>query len=265
MHNILLVDTLKSSLVMTSEVFKDCVKGCQINIVNSGKECVDFLHHSPDTDMVVVDFNLPDTDGVVLSRYLKRSYKGPVIITAFPDQVVDDAIAKELFAYHDAHHWVQKPVRLKLFSSVIHQFLNRNRRLSKRFVYTADVRCTTSAQAGGPKLKFAGHIEDISMGGMKIHVPELSLAELHPSAKLTAKFTLPQLAEPADATSTPEGLRIKSQIIWTKPQNNTLGIQFLKMKLEVCDALEESLKYLEPIEDTMDYITDSNLDDEASA
>ena len=248
---------------MTSEVFKDCVKGCQINIVNTGKECVDFLHHSPDTDMVVVDFNLPDTDGVVLSRHLKRSYKGPVIITAFPDQVVNDAIAKELFAYHDAHHWVQKPVRLKLFSSVIHQFLNRNRRLSKRFVYTADVHCDVSAQPNQPKLKLAGHVEDISMGGMKIHIPESGKMELHPASKLTARFMLPQPAEIADATPTPTELSIKSQIIWTKPQDNTLGLQFVKMKLETSDDLEESLKNLEPIEDTMDYITD--LDDEASA
>ena len=256
MHNILLVDTLKSSLVMTSEIFKDCLKGCQINIVNSGKECVNFLQHSPNTDMVVVDFNLPDTDGVVLSRYLKRSYKGPVIITAFPDRVVDEAIAKELYAYHDANHWVQKPVRLKLFSSVIEQFLHRNRRLSKRFIYNAAVKCTAAAPT---KLNFNGDIKDISMGGMKIHSSELT-SQLSTGTSVTVAFALPHQSSSSSSSSSPPpapiSLRVQSQVIWTHPTHETFGVQFTKIKLNDADQLEESLKYLEPIEDTMDYITD---------
>lgn len=247
MHNILLVDTLKSSLVMTSEIFKDCVKGCQISIVNTGKECVDFLQHSPDTDMVVVDFNLPDTDGVVLSRHLKRSYKGPVIITAFPDRIVHEAIEKELYAYHDSSHWVQKPVRLNLFSSVIDQFLYRNRRLTKRFIYDAKVTCVNPSRSKKSPSKLSGQIQNISMGGMKIHLLDLNISGFKQGNSITVSFV------PHDTRTE---ISIKATIVWCDESTEQFGVGFSKMITKTADILEDSLRNLEPIEDTLDYLPD---------
>ncbi|MCY4380582.1 MAG: response regulator [Proteobacteria bacterium] len=270
MNNILLVDNLKSSLVMTSEVFKDCIKGCQINIVRSGKECLDYLKKSSSNpDLVVVDFDLPDTDGVMLSRLLKKSYEGPVIITAFPDRVVDDAIAKELFVYNDSFSWVKKPVRLEEFSGVIEQFLTYNRRVTKRFATDLNILIGKKPVAGKTLEMMVGRMVDISMGGLKVHFPlENSCASfpMKERNQVAIHLTLPgkNTQEKTPSESQQPGLskvHLKGKVVWQQKQKTdangnylVMGVKFLKLSDKNYNILESYMKRLVPIEDQIDQI-----------
>ena len=57
MARVLIVDHLKST-VMTSEIFKDKISGCSVDIVKSGIDCVEYLKENR-PDMIVADFDLP--------------------------------------------------------------------------------------------------------------------------------------------------------------------------------------------------------------
>ena len=109
MTRVLIADTDKASIVMTSEIFKDKIPGTTVRVVAKGADCLQAL--SEETfDMVVVDFDLPDTDGISLTHEIRETFKGPVLITAFPGSVVQKAINAELFLYDDAstfrrRHW----------------------------------------------------------------------------------------------------------------------------------------------------------------
>ena len=68
----------------------------------------------------------------MLSKTIRKIYDGPIVITAYPDPVVEKAIQKELFVYNDSCAWVKKPIRFDEMAK-IDQFLLGNRRLVKRF------------------------------------------------------------------------------------------------------------------------------------
>lgn len=241
---------------MTSEIFKDCVKGCQISIVNSGKECIDFIEQSPKPDMVVVDFDLPDTDGVVLSRYLKRSYRGPVIITAFPDQIVDEAIAKELYAYNDSSHWVKKPVRIDRFSDVIEQFLNQNRRISKRFPSDTEVYCIGQSAGRGKRTpKIIGKMSDISMGGMKLFSPEVS--KFSRGGSITTEFSLPCDKKPSKL----QKISLQGEVMWVNDEEKSLGVRFGKMTDDVADFLEDHMRGLKALKEDFEFVAEKEDND----
>ncbi|MEI6399603.1 MAG: hypothetical protein WCO71_12610, partial [Pseudomonadota bacterium] len=131
-----IIDPSKPSLVMSSEVFKDKIPGTLVSFSLTAK---DGLAHvlskvgSETPDALVVDFNLPDADGVTLIKELRKFYKGPIFMTAYPDKIVDYAVQEELFHYHDACCWVPKPVRYEALEARIEQFLVNRHRLGKRF------------------------------------------------------------------------------------------------------------------------------------
>ena len=124
MRSVIVVDPIKSSLVMTSEIVKECVSGVSIKIATNGHDCLNLVD-SNNFDMMIIDFDLPDTDGVSLYNLLRNTYKGPIIIMAYPsdDNVVQDAIDKELFLYADSAQWLHKPISKKLLSQIIQKYL----------------------------------------------------------------------------------------------------------------------------------------------
>ena len=98
---ILIADSCKPSVVMSSEVFKDKLPGSVVHVAGTGKECLELLVQVK-PDMCVVDFDLPDADGVTLITAMRKLYKGPILLTAFPDKIVKDAVDADLFAFNDA-------------------------------------------------------------------------------------------------------------------------------------------------------------------
>lgn len=246
MTAILIADTFKSSIVMTSEIFKDKILGVSIDIVHTGQECLEKLE-SQEFDMIVIDFDLPDTDGVTLSKVLRKEYGGPIIITAFPDKVVHTAIEKELFPYHDSLDWIKKPVAVDKLSKLIQKYILEKKRVRKR--YSTELDALISGKGAGrgkraPKVK--GNIINISIGGALLNLEnqlkmkpgeEISLTLYHAhkeskskaSVKKTKAKTVAKKAKTKTVAKKPEktsSSRIKAKIAWADKQKKQAGISF---------------------------------------
>ena len=169
---ILIADACKPSLVMSSEVFKDKVTGATILVAGTGRQALDILQlHKP--DMCVVDFDLPDVDGVTLIAAMRKTFKGPILLTAYPDKIVNDAVSSDLFAFNDAGGWVPKPVKFDVLSAKIDQFLLDKHRLGRRFDTLLETLVIGKGAGRGKRSpKVTGRITNISLGGACIELDE---------------------------------------------------------------------------------------------
>ena len=66
----LVVDSVKASLVMTSEALKDSVRGILVTTVSSGQECLDEIKNNSQSpfDIIVVDFDKKRASRVILLK-----------------------------------------------------------------------------------------------------------------------------------------------------------------------------------------------------
>jgi CheY-like chemotaxis protein len=167
-----IIDSSKPSLVMSSEVFKDKIPGSTVSFSLTGKDGLTHLMAKAAKDLpdaLVVDFNLPDSDGVTLIKELRKFYRGPIFMTAHPDKIVDQAVQEELFHYHDACCWVPKPVRFDVLEKRIEQFIINRHRLGKRFDVDFPTLLVGKGEGRGKRApKFDGHLINISMGGLGV-------------------------------------------------------------------------------------------------
>lgn len=165
-----IIDSSKPSLVMSSEVFKDKLPGAMVSYSLTAKDgltAVQAKQGRETFDALVVDFNLPDADGVTLIKELRKFYKGPIFMTAYPDKIVDYAVREELFHYHDACCWIPKPVRFDVLEKRIEQFLVNRHRLGKRFDVNYPSLMIGKGEGRGKRApKFDGRLINISMGGI---------------------------------------------------------------------------------------------------
>jgi CheY-like chemotaxis protein len=191
MTTILIADTSKPSLVMTSEVFKDKVQGVIVLVAKTGSEAVQLAKtHNP--DMCVVDFDLPDVDGVTLVSALREFYKGPVLLTAYPDDVVKNAVTDNLFAFNDAGGWLAKPIKVEDLNQKIEKFLLEKQRVAKRFPSTLEMFMQLIGKGAGrgkraPKVN--GRVVNLSYGGACIELDKP--LTIKSSEELTLAFSLP--------------------------------------------------------------------------
>lgn len=171
-----IIDSSKPSLVMTSEVFKDKIPGSMVSFSLTGKDGMAYLMAKEGKglpDALVVDFNLPDADGVTLIKELRKFYRGPIFMTAHPDKIVEQAVQEELFHYHDACCWVPKPVRFDVLEKRIEQFVVNRHRLGKRFDVDFLTLLVGKGEGRGKRApKFNGRTLNISMGGLCVAFSE---------------------------------------------------------------------------------------------
>ncbi|MCX6117241.1 MAG: response regulator [Proteobacteria bacterium] len=167
--NIHIIDSSKASLVMTSEIFKDKIPGSLVSFSGNAKDALTYIatkQGAEAPDLIVVDFDLPDADGVSLVRELRKSYKGPVFLTAFPSDVVKHAVSEELFHYNDSCQWISKPVKSDQLDKKIEQFLINRYRLGRRFdVEFMSLLVGKGAGRGKRAPKFDGKTTNLSLGG----------------------------------------------------------------------------------------------------
>lgn len=165
-----IIDASKASLVMSSEVFKDKIPGSVVSYSLTAKDGLAHLQSKRDKDApdaVVVDFNLPDADGVTLTKELRKFYDGPIFLTAHPDKIVDLAVSEELFYYHDACCWIPKPVRFEVLEKRIEQFVLNRHRILKRFDVAFPTLLVGKGEGRGKRApKHEGHLINISIGGI---------------------------------------------------------------------------------------------------
>jgi CheY-like chemotaxis protein len=267
---ILIADACKPSLVMSSEVFKDKIAGATILVASSGRQCLEILSASK-PDMCVVDFDLPDVDGVTLIHAMRKTYKGPILLTAYPDKIVEEAVKSDLFAFNDAGAWIPKPVKFDALSEKIDQFLLDKHRLGRRFTAQMETMIIGKGAGRGKRApKVTGRIVNLSLGGACIELDaplkmkngeemlvalslpggELAL-ELEaapekkapvPASTAKARSTANAKKEKAVAKPTIPEARIKCTVAWVDKKCTMAGIQFARLTDVQRKGLEELLR-----------------------
>lgn len=129
---ILIADSSKASLVMTSEVFKDHYPGVQVLVARSSSEALELAKHNDGVDAFIIDYDLPDADGAQTAFRLKKLYSTPVLITAFDRPEVAKSIESSLKQYADCQSWLKKPVNPEVVIAVVQRFCDGKIRAQKR-------------------------------------------------------------------------------------------------------------------------------------
>lgn len=249
MTTILIADSSKPSLVMTSEIFKDKIPGAVVHVASNGTEALEKLEQNP-PDMIVVDFDLPDVDGATLVEAIRKTYRGPVLMTAFPDSIVLKAVDDMLFTYNDASGYLQKPIKFDELAKKIDKFLIERHRLGRRFDTEVPTQLVGKAAGRGKRApKVTGRIVNISLGGACV---ELDANQVKVKKAQEFILTLPTVdekpAKPAASTAKkaagksssakktttqkkkaagPE-TKVKAVVAWVNPQGQ-IGLQFGKL------------------------------------
>jgi muconate cycloisomerase len=65
---------------------------------------------------------------------MRRVYDGPILMTAYPSDIVKQAVVDNLFAYQDASAWISKPINSSELAEKIDRFLLSKHRLERRFM-----------------------------------------------------------------------------------------------------------------------------------
>lgn len=226
---VLIADASKPSLVMTSEVFKDKVLGTVVDFTQTGKDTIAYLQEKT-PDICIVDFDLPDTDGPALYEAIRKIYKGPVLITAYPDPFVEEAIKNNLFAFNDACSWVRKPVKFDDLSEKIDRFLLSGHRVSKRYSTQVSTQLISKAAGRGKRApKVEGHVIDMSFGGARIRCG--STLKVKETEELTLSLSIPDSMprkEKTVKTSKLAETKIKATVAWTS-SDGEIGVQFSRL------------------------------------
>jgi CheY-like chemotaxis protein len=248
MTTILIADACKPSLVMSSEVFKDKIAGSIIIVAVTGKQCLEILA-SETPDMCVVDFDLPDTDGIALIHAMRKTYQGPILLTAYPDAIVDDAVKNDLFAFNDAGAWISKPVKFDVLSEKIDRFLTDKHRLGKRFDTSMETLLVGKGAGRGKRApKVSGRIVNLSLGGacVELNSPmkfksgeELTIAVPLPTANQSAKKGGAKAIAFDDDGS---DAKIKGVIAWVDKKSTKIGFRFSRLSDSQKRGIEVLLK-----------------------
>lgn len=267
---ILIADACKPSLVMSSEVFKDKIAGATILVATSGKQCLAMLNESK-PDMCVIDFDLPDTDGITLIAAMRKTYDGPILLTAYPDKVIKDAIANDLFAWGDAGGWVPKPVKFDILSEKIDKFLLDKHRIGRRFDVVIETLIIGKGAGRGKRApKVRGKTVNLSLGGacVELDAPlkvdsgeEMTVALNFPMDEADHTEPAPLAAKPAktlsktlkskaqkepmgsiDLDGAPSEARLRCTIAWVDRKCTKAGIKFSRLTDFQRKGLEDLLR-----------------------
>ena len=247
--NILIVDRCKSSIVMTSEIVKDKLPGGIVFVAESGREAFAHLGNAQ-MSMIVVDFDLPDTDGVTLTKLLRKTFDGPIVITAFPEKMVKEAIESELFAYADSSAWVEKPIRHEQLSPIIDTFLIEKKRVRKRYALSLDAMLVGQGAGRGKRApKSKGNIQNMGMGGAFVRLDDD--LKMQVGDEVTLNFDAPpktptlgkrKKAMSPQVSSDLSLAKIRAKILWTDKEKNVAGLIFEKLTDSNVKAIEGLLR-----------------------
>lgn len=230
MTTVLIADACKPSLVMTSEVFKDKIAGTVVDVAITGKDALEYLTGKK-PDLCVVDFDLPDVDGPALVEAMRKVYSGPILMTAFPNSIVKQAVEENLYAYSDASAFIAKPVNFEELSEKIDRFLINRFRLEKRFDAEFNTELVGKAAGRGKRApKVTGTIVNISLSGACVKLE--TGAKVKKTQEVTMSIELPQemadRKKKAAATAGGNEAKIKATVAWTNTRGE-IGLQFAKL------------------------------------
>jgi CheY-like chemotaxis protein len=169
LHKILIADSGRASLVMTSEIFKDHFSGVQLFVARNAKEALESIEKETSLDAAILDFHLPDLNGAELALMLKKKFDLPVLITAMPSETIQQIIEEKCYAYEDCLNWIAKPVRADKILEIVKRFFIKKYRTQRRLTASCPVLIQFPVQKGKTKkhLKLFSILKDISLGGGK--------------------------------------------------------------------------------------------------
>lgn len=228
MSTFLIADACKPSLVMTSEIFKDKNPGSVILVAKSGAQTLEVLEKNK-PDICVIDFDLPDVDGASLITAIRKTFDGPILLTAYKDAVVSKAISDLLFTYNDVSSVVEKPINKDEIHQKIQMFLKENHRIDKRFRSTMDTLLVGKASGRGKRApKVEGKMINLSLGGACIKVD--SIGSIDQNDEYTMTLCLPNSKSKKETTESKEvcETKVKGTIAW-KNSSGHIGLKFAKL------------------------------------
>ena len=247
MPSVLIADACKSSLVMTSEAIKDNFHNSLVSVAPTGKSCFDQLKERA-FDFIVLDFELPDTDAITLTKLIRKEYNTPIIITAYPDKSVKEAISKELFMYADASSWISKPIDIDKLVKQIELVLQHGEGVARSFKTDLSAVLTLQKTSGRRVQRVHCQIVDMSLSGVVVN-PE-GAVKLDQGDRVTLSCKLEHLSEGAGTSQVEKkpkkasDLRVNSTVIDKPNKGSLLGLEFS----EVSDTHKRNLeRYLRHI------------------
>lgn len=122
--NILLVeDDLKLASLLKD--YFDAL-GFFVTIAESGARCRQLIEDCP--QLVILDLNLPDVDGLTICRELKQSYSGKILMLTASGDDMDQVAALEI----GADDFVQKPVQPRVLLARIRNLVRQQQESKKQ-------------------------------------------------------------------------------------------------------------------------------------
>lgn len=240
MSHILIVDPFKSSIVMTSEIIKDHYSNSSIRVVNTGSEC--FNSVEKDTPkLIIIDFDLPDTDGVTLGKLLRRVFTGPILLTAFPDDVVTKAVKVEQYFYSDISNWIKKPVKKQQLCSMLDAYLMKNKEIFKRFsadLTTEIIRNKADLRKNNHKA-IQGRVLDISIDSVGVRLDSEISQDLGDQFSLKLSSLIRKTNKKLEGA---KSLKVKGKLLSIDKEKNIANIKFCNLSLKSVKGLEGILR-----------------------
>ncbi len=237
MANVLIIDHGKSSLVMCAEILKEKMSGVKIFTAGTAADGVE-LAKQENPDMILVDFDLPDADGIAIVETLRKFYKNPILLMAFPDHIVREAVDQHLFAYNDSGDWLSKPIDPQALKDKIDHFVVNGKRIGKRFdVEALETLVVAKAEGRGKRApKFPGLVKTLSMGGACVVLADKT-TDLKSDQDITVTIQIPRSSTPTTAKSDSKKkstkstktieMKVKAKVAWKAPQS--IGLEFSRL------------------------------------
>ena len=116
---ILIAEDDRFSATLLKLMFKQI--GKEIIIVNSGSEAINFCRMNPDTDLVMMDIQMPEMDGYEATRQIRKFNKDLVIIAETAFGYPSDKINAMDAGCTD---YISKPIKQEMLFSLINKHLN---------------------------------------------------------------------------------------------------------------------------------------------
>jgi len=117
---ILIVEDVESNYLYLNAVLTKL--DAHIEWVKNGLEAVNFAKEHPETDLILMDLQMPEMNGYDASREIKKIYPEMIIIAQTAFAMSDDR-SKALEAGCD--DYLAKPIRSKDLLDTVNKYLNK--------------------------------------------------------------------------------------------------------------------------------------------
>lgn len=117
---ILIVEDVESNYLYLNAVLTKL--DAQIEWVKNGLEAVDFAKKHPETDLILMDLQMPEMNGYDATREIKKIYPEMIIVAQTAFAMSDDR-SKAMDAGCD--DYLAKPIRSKDLLDTVNKYLNK--------------------------------------------------------------------------------------------------------------------------------------------